>query len=482
MSQEQKAEEPSPLAEIIDANGGKIPEPEELAVRRVSEAAFRASVRPISDIGEYKPEDDDPNVLIFGPWLERGGSAFWVSTAGTGKSIGSIQLAYSMTAGYPFCGLRPRGKLKFWIFQSEDSPRRVAQDCADVSAELAERYPSEDWAKIGKSVKMVTLTGAVGVKFLAELDKLLAKADEMREKPDVIILNPLLAFVGGPITDGAYITPFLRGGEIGYKDTEGLQAILERHKVGVLIFHHTPKPPTEKEIDAWMKSPFPEYQGAGSSDLTNWGRSFVTMMRVKGHPNMVCVTAGKNGAELGWEQVGGAYRRYMAYSEEIGVSGKGRHAWRDLTPEEYEDVVGTSKQDEERKVDDAVAAVVEAVKSAKVAPLASSKSIVALMSDSGISRAVLRRAIATVVNDAAKYRLTVQSILHHNGWQKHIGLAENIRAAQAEQSQKRKYAQAMLSSEKPQNVKPVEPIVEPEPTQQTEEIAQEEPEDANFPF
>ena len=405
--------------------------------------AFEATVRAVDDVGEYKSEEDDPNVLVYGPWLERGGGAFWVSTSGTGKSTSCMQLVHCMAAGMPFCGLRPRGRLKFWVFQSEDSPRRVAQDRMDVRAELGERWPEVDWKAVGKSVKFVKFEGAVGVKFLGELDRLLKMAEARGEKPDVVVLNPLLAFVGGPITDGSYVTPFLRGGTIDGKDTTGLQALLERHGVGVLIYHHTPKPPTEKEIDGWMKSPFPEYQGAGSSDITNWGRSFITMMRVKGHSNMVCCTAGKNGGELGWERIGGAFRRYMAFSDEVGVSGKGRHAWRELTDEEYAAVVGKAKDEDERKVEEAVSALVEAIKAAEVAPLAGVDSLAAFMTDCGISRAVLRRAISEVVAQAGKFGLTIKPVVHASGHHRqHIGQAENLRAAVAQQEQLRKYNQA----------------------------------------
>lgn len=433
MSQEENRD--NPLAEIVAAHGGKIPTPEELAERR----AFDDIVRSIDDVGDYVPEEEDPNVLIYGPWLERGGSAFWVSTAGTGKSIGSFQLAHAMSMGRPFCGLRPRGRLKFWIFQSEDSERRNAQDRIDVRAELAELYGDEDTAEAWRGIKLIKLTGKVGTEFLAELDKLLGQAEGYGVQPDVIILNPFLAFVGGPITDGAYVTPFLRGGMIDGEHTCGLQSILERHGVGALIYHHTPKPPTDSELDKWMKSAFPEYQGAGSSDITNWGRSFVTMMKVKDHPNMVCVTAGKNGAELGWERVGGAFRRYMAFSAAEGVSGKGRHAWRDLTPEEYAEVVGKEKQDDERMMEDAVSAIVTAIKAAEVAPIASARGIEPLIATLKIKRTVVRTACAQVLAKPDAYRLTVRPILHSNGvWRRHIGLAENLVVATLQASQERK--------------------------------------------
>lgn len=477
-------EEKNPLAEIVEANGGKVPTPQEVAAEELQKKRFEAAVVAVDDVGDYKNEDEDPNVLIHGPWLERGGSAFWVSTSGTGKSTSCMQLVHCMSAGLPFCGLRPRGALKFWVFQSEDSPRRVAQDRIDVRAELMERHPDVDWSAVGRAVKFAKLTGAVGVKFLEELDDLLMIAEKRGEKPDVIVLNPLLAFVGGPITDGSYVTPFLRGGEIGRKETCGLQAILERHKVGVLVYHHTPKPPTEKEIDGWMKSQFPEYQGAGSSDITNWGRSFITMMRVKGHANVVCCTAGKNGSELGWERVGGAYRQYMAFSDEIGVSGKARHAWRELTPDEYDDIVGKEKEDDEKKAADAVSQVVAAIKAAKIAPMTGVNHLETLMADSGLPRRVLRGAIATVVSNASKFRLTIQPILHADKhWHKHIGRAESLRAAADKNKQATKYAETMEKAGKLQNVDTVEAMVETKPAPQTEGIAQEELENAeDFPF
>jgi len=408
-----------------------------LVKREIAKRDLLAHVVPVDDMGDYVSEADDPNVLIYGPWLERGGSAFWVSTAGTGKSIGCMQMAHAMSAGKPFCGLRPRGRLKFWIFQSEDSSRRLAQDRIDVRAELAEQYPDEDWNKIGRSVKVVKLTGKTGVVFLREVDGLLTMAAAAGEKPDVIVLNPFLAFVGGPIVDGGYITPFLRGGIIEREYTEGLQALLERHGVGVLIFHHTPKPPNEKELKSWMTSAFPEYQGSGSSDLTNWGRSFVTMMKVPDHPNMVCVTAGKNGAELGWDRIGGAFRRYMAYSSEIGISGRGRHAWRDLTDEELAEVTGDKVANDERQQAEALERLVGAIKTAEAAPIKSQNELVALLAGQGVKRAFVRMAADKVLADPAAFRLTVKPILHANRrWLHHIGLAENIAQAEQEQAER----------------------------------------------
>jgi hypothetical protein len=312
----------------------------------------KANLRNLRDFPEYLTEDKNPNVLFRGgPWLERGGGAFIIGTAGIGKSIFAMQLMLACAASVEFCGIVAAAKLRVTYIQSEDSDNRVAHDFADCLAEMREKHPDVDWDDAASRVDVYNMTGKTGAAFLEALDLYLFNMTLLGKKPDLIVINPLLAFIGGAITDSAYVTPFLRGGRMpDGTETIGLQAILEKHHVGVLIFHHTPKPPTEKEIDAWMKSTFPEYQGAGSADITNWGRSFLMIMRVKGKPGYVCVTAGKNGSRLGWEQIGGAYRHYLAYSGKPGVDGL-RNAWRELTDAEYAEVVNAAKTDAEKNVE-----------------------------------------------------------------------------------------------------------------------------------
>jgi len=293
-----------------------------------------------ADLPAYVPDDQNPDVLVRGRWLERGGSAWIVSTSGTGKSIHAMQLMLSFALGKPFSGLMPNNPLRFWYVQSEDSPTRLAIDRDDTTAELAEVWPDtlpDAWREAWKRIHFAPVKGC-GAEFVNDLAMKLETARNMAVLPDVLVINPFLAIVGGPVVDGSFVTPFLRGGRVANQPTEGLQHVLEHFKVGALIYHHTPKPPTDKEIDSWLKSNFPEYQGAGSSDITNWGRSFITMMRVPGKSGVVCLTAGKNGADLGWDNIDGGYRTYLAWSRANGVTGRTRHAWRELTDEELADV------------------------------------------------------------------------------------------------------------------------------------------------
>lgn len=370
----------------------------------------------LADFPPYVPEESNPNILIKGRWLERGGSAWIVSTAGTGKSVHSIQAAICWTEGVPFCALQPLKPLKMWIIQSEDSPSRVTIDREDIIAELEEKNPDIRWRDAAKKVKFLKFPGKVGAEFLDALD---AALERETEKPDVVVLNPFMAFIGGPVSDGSYVTPFLRGGELNRQPTVGLQDILERHNVAALIYHHTPKPPTEKELKAWMSSTFPEYQGAGSSDITNWGRSFITMMKVADHPGMLCLTAGKNGNELGWDEIGGSRRHYLAYSTGRGITGRGRHAWRELTQEEFNDITGTDNSEQE------VLKLVEEMRVALCERAMFREEMVERWGQGKIATA----ARARIITNLATFRLMKRHELVGRSYRDYYGQAESIRAA-----------------------------------------------------
>lgn len=293
--------------------------------------------KSLADFPSVVQESDDPNVLIKGAWLEKGCGAFLVSTAGTGKSIWMTQFSLSMTMGVSFSGLTPYRPLSIWVIQSEDSPRRVAVDREDIIAGLTEDYPEYNWRAAAKKVIFLQMTGSTGATFLKQLRDELTVAKQEGEVPDVVIINPYMAFMGGDISVNRDNSAFLRGGNLGGEKTEGLQSILEDFHVAALIAHHTGKPPSEKEIASWIKNSMPEYQCCGASDITNWGRSFITMMKMPGIDSGVMLTAGKNGGGLRWPTEEGARRIFLAHGGGTSSNGSDkRHYWRKPTDEEIE--------------------------------------------------------------------------------------------------------------------------------------------------
>lgn len=334
-------------AEEMDEIIGDL-DPVELAgrqktLREIEKALVKNKVRhtPLSDFPAVTSEADDPNVLIKGAWLERGCGAFLVSTAGTGKSIWMTQFALSMTHGVPFSGLTPYRPLKVWVIQSEDSPRRIAVDREDIIAGLTEdwerMYPELNWRAAAEKVIFLGMTGSTGATFIKQLRDELQGAKSDGDIPDVIIINPYMAFMGGDISVNRDNSAFLRGGMLNGEKTEGLQSILEDFHVAALIAHHTGKPPTEKELAAWLKNSMPEYQCCGASDITNWGRSFITMMKIPGIADGVMLTAGKNGGGLQWPEEEGARRIFLAHGGGVSCNGSdNRHYWRKPTDAEFE--------------------------------------------------------------------------------------------------------------------------------------------------
>ena len=125
----------------------------------------------LADLPEYRPEDEDENVLLRGRVLERGGSLFVVSTSGTGKSIMATQWPLCLAEGLPFAGIRPTRKLNTWIFQAEDSKTRLVIDRDDVTAELEETFAEVDWRQTWRKVRFIRFPGKTGADFIAEIGR-----------------------------------------------------------------------------------------------------------------------------------------------------------------------------------------------------------------------------------------------------------------------------------------------------------------------
>lgn len=319
-----------------------------LIVRDVAKAIAKSHGRR-RKLGAYPeplPESDDPNILIRGAWLERGGSAFIVSTAGTGKSIWVMQFAISLMHGVPFSGLRSYRPIKFWLIQSEDSDRRVAIDRNDISEGLTEMWSGHpefsqiDWRNTADNLETVDFTGLTGQAFLEQLRIELESAKDDGDIPDAIIINPFMDYLGADVSSNTEVTAFLSGGLIEGRRTEGLRSIIRDFNIGVLFVHHTAKPPTDAELASWIMSDMPEYKACGASYTTNWGRSFITMMKIPKMEGFVMLTAGKNGGGLGWPTVEGARRIFLKWGEGDSCGGSGRrHFWETVDGEDYQKCV-----------------------------------------------------------------------------------------------------------------------------------------------
>lgn len=398
----------------------------------LSEAEAQAKVLatprvPRKSLAEFARDTNSQNVLIKGRWGVRGSISMHISTTGSGKSVLQTQAALCFNRGLPCCGLEPTRPFRTWIIQSEDDDDRVAIDRDDILAHLREQYPDQDWDEALRQTVFLDFTGKTGVAFIETLNAELSAVAGTPDMPDGVILNPWNKFFGGDPMSHKDCSAFLAGGELGRQETEGIEAVIKRHGVWLWAFSHTGKPPTNKELKEWLADPYSCYKMCGSSAVPDAVRSIITFLRVPDHDGIFTFTAGKNGSGLEWLDGNGkrTTRSYFAWGDQ------GRHYWRDLTPDEVAALGGGSKMSDEEAMEKAVTAVVSAIKAAPVAPLAGVNAIEVLVPQTGLPRAVIRRAIAAVTADPDAHRLTVKSLYHaaNRGWHKHIGLAASLDAA-----------------------------------------------------
>ena len=150
----------------------------------------------------------------------------------------------------------------------------------------------------------------------------MARLEEMLndEHADLILINPLLSFIGGDIV--LTVSKFLR---------EGLGPILQRHRCAALIAHHTCK----LNRDSWENMDF-TYSGIGGGEVANIPRFILTLAptKVKG---LMAVHASKR-TTTGWKDESG---RYMDHAYFRRTDNPTRPAWLPVGYEEAEEMLAS---------------------------------------------------------------------------------------------------------------------------------------------
>ena len=227
------------------------------------------------------PARDDRSILLGNRYLNRGDGIVLSSSSGMGKSSMSQQMAGDWALGRPFHGITSNGALRILIIQSEDSDG----DIAEVWQSLAHvnKWSAEDRARIEQNVRIVCEKALRGPAFIRWLD---SEAKDF--KPDLVILNPLQAYMDGDVTDSRDLGAFLR---------EGLNGINRESNFGYLIVHHTTKPATGKDRAErqWHEV---MYDMAGGAEIINWARGIISLRALEDEGKFKVVLA-KRGRRAG---------------------------------------------------------------------------------------------------------------------------------------------------------------------------------------
>ncbi len=211
------------------------------------------------------PTDPPPEDILAGNGLVRvADPIFFNSGAGSGKSVAFAQGAISWGLGLPWLGIVPSRPLRVLHFVGEDDESTMGQ-CREGFLEHSEattgrRVVRADLKRLDEMVRTDFSRQFTGDEFLNRMDAMMTE-----EPADVVMVNPLLSFIGGPIVECA--GDFLRN---------GVMPIIQRHRAAALIAHHTCK----LTKASWEEMDF-TYSGIGGGEVANVPRSILTLAPTK---------------------------------------------------------------------------------------------------------------------------------------------------------------------------------------------------------
>lgn len=233
-------------------------------------------------------------MILFGP-------------AGVGKSTANFQACAEWGAGLPAFHIKPARPLRIVMVQTEDSLDDLRECRAGVFESTV--FGSAEIKLVRQNLIILPpIAGCDPVKLALLLDAAAGK-----HKPDLIAVNPLLAFV-----------PDDPAREIGRLLYHHIDPVIKRHQIGFLGTHHTPK---MNNRDTTGYGAFDhQYLAAGDARVANWPRG---MLLIEPMANGVfrfrCV---KRWRRIGWQLNGEPVQeRSFRYADRA-------IRWVDATPEE----------------------------------------------------------------------------------------------------------------------------------------------------
>ncbi|MDB6025147.1 MAG: hypothetical protein JWM68_1370 [Verrucomicrobiales bacterium] len=222
---------------------------------------------------------DEDELIGPGRALCIGKVALVVGATGTGKSGLLMQMSVAWAIGRPAFGFVPKRSLKILIVQAENDDGDVveARDGVFKGFELT----PEERTQCEQNIHVIS-TAIAGEQFIRGLEKAV-----VLQRPDLVIIDPALAYIAGDSRDQSDVKEFLR---------LQLIPILERHRCGCVLVHHTNKPSNMPERRVAEQD---AYAGSGSNEWANCPRIVITLRRLPGS-NVFELRVTKRGERLKW--------------------------------------------------------------------------------------------------------------------------------------------------------------------------------------
>jgi AAA domain len=247
---------------------------------------------------------DNSQTLLGNRFLCRQGGLLIVAPSGVGKSSASVQQDIEWSCGRASFGIKPNGPLRILTIQAEDDEGDMIEFVSGVRSGLELTNEEEELCK--ENCRIVGYKSLTGVDFLKGIVKPLLN----RSKPDILRLNPFLAYLGADISNATQTALFLRN---------TLNPLLEEFNCACVLMHHTGKCRPEDKSDEMKPSNW-MYRGIGSSDITNWGRAIIAIDPT--HDSTIYKwIAAKRGNRVGWVDDEGntTQERFFSHSTSGGI-------------------------------------------------------------------------------------------------------------------------------------------------------------------
>jgi hypothetical protein len=290
--------------------------------------------RNMWDLSNSVDAKNDPDELLKTRYLGRSGGLLMVGPTGIGKSTIAMQCLLLWGLNRPAFGIQPNGNLKSLIIQAENDDVDMAEMFNGVCEAL--ELNGTERENGGKQIVAVREDATSGSDFFLKVVRpMLAK-----HKPDLLLIDPALAYLGGESKSQRDVGHFLR---------TLLNPLIREFNCGAIVLHHTNKPPSGKDASTWSGNDY-AYSGGGSAEWANWARAVLVLKPIKDSPVFELMAA-KRGARIGWRAGDGETRVYSKFIAHSKVPGQ--LFWRDVLPSEMP-VAGDSKVTDEAIILDLV--------------------------------------------------------------------------------------------------------------------------------
>jgi len=199
-------------------------------------------------------------------YLCKGHSAWLIGPSGVGKSSLLFQMGTCFATGKDFHGIAPAfgRSLRILIVQAENDDGDMAEMAKGIHEGLAMAMEDELLELARRNIKVVSVTGKIGLQFCAWL-----RQEIEAFRADIVLVDPLLSFAGIDVSRQDQVSQFCR---------VWLGPVLQETGVVMIAAHHTGKPPRQdgKKPQAQSLTDL-AYAGIGSSELVNWARAVMLL-------------------------------------------------------------------------------------------------------------------------------------------------------------------------------------------------------------